>query len=71
MAQYTYETTEVVTLYRARERRRYGGSMTVCTNGAWWQSGQYDSVTNTFRINGETWEVAAADVAARERSTTG
>ena len=63
MAVYSYETTDVVTLYRARERRRYGGSMTVCTNGAWWRSGSYDSVTNTFRINGETWEVAAGDVA--------
>ena len=61
MAQYSFETTTITQLTRSRERRRYGSSKTVCTNSTWWRQGSYDPVTGIFRINGETWEVAAAD----------
>ena len=67
ISQYTYETTSIVLLTRSRTRIRYGFSMTVCTNGAWWASGRYDPVTFTFRIAGETWEVAVGD---RPNATT-
>ncbi len=61
LAQYTYETTSYRQLTRTRTRIRYGSSKRVCTNGAWWRSGQYDSVTGIFRRAGETWEVLPAD----------
>lgn len=57
ISQYQYQTLTSTQYNVARERIRYGGSMTVCTNSAWWNSGRYDSVGNTFRINGETWLV--------------
>ncbi len=62
VAQYPFQTTEVVQKSRSRTRIRYGSSKTVCTNGAWWRSGRYDPVTNIFRRGGETWEVAANDI---------
>jgi len=61
MAQYTFETTTISQLSRTRQRIRYGSAKTVCTNSAWWRGGTFDPVTGVFRINGETWEVAAAD----------
>jgi hypothetical protein len=61
MAQHSFETTTITLLTRSRERRRYGSSKTVCTNSTWWRQGNYDPVTGIFRINGEAWEVAAAD----------
>ncbi|MBN9022520.1 MAG: hypothetical protein J0H08_10605 [Rhizobiales bacterium] len=57
MAQYTYEATEIRQLTRSRERRRYGATREVCTNGTWWRQGTYDMAHNVFRRNGETWEV--------------
>jgi hypothetical protein len=57
LAQYTFETTEIRQLTRARTRRRFGNSMVVCTNSRWWRQGAYDLAENVFRINGETWEV--------------
>jgi hypothetical protein len=63
IAQYQFQTVQTVQKTIARTRIRYGGSNTVCTNGAWWRSGTYDAVTNIFRRNGETWSVAAADIA--------
>lgn len=57
LAQYTFETTEIRQLTRARTRRRYGNSMVVCTNSRWWRQGTYDLAGNIFRRYGETWEV--------------
>ena len=57
MAQYTYEATEIRQLTRSRERRRYGATREVCTNGTWWRQGTYDMAHNVFRRDGETWEV--------------
>jgi hypothetical protein len=57
MAQYTFETTELRQLTRARTRLRYGESQQVCTNSRWWRQGIYDQAANVFRIDGETWEV--------------
>lgn len=61
MAQYTFETSTITQLSRARQRVRYGSTRTVCTNSTWWRQGNYDPVTGIFRRDGETWEVAAAD----------
>jgi hypothetical protein len=57
MAQYTFETTELRQLTRARTRRRYGETQQVCTNSRWWRQGTYDLAENVFRTEGETWEV--------------
>ena len=57
LAQYTFETTDIRQLTRARTRRRYGNSMVVCTNSRWWRQGTYDLAGNIFRRDGETWEV--------------
>jgi len=41
----------------SRQRIRYGEEFTVCTNSAWWQSGQYDALTGIFKLpNGETFQ---------------
>lgn len=62
LSQYQYQTTQVVSKTRARERVRFGSYMTVCTNSSWWQSGEgYDPTTGIFRRAGETWVVDAAD----------
>ncbi len=61
VAQYTYETSTITQLSRTRQRVRYGTTKTVCTNSTWWRNGSYNPVTGVFRINGETWEVNAAD----------
>ena len=57
IAQYGFQTHEIIQKSIARERIRYGSTQTVCTNQAWWQSGKYDSATNTFKIGDETWAV--------------
>lgn len=61
IAQYGYSTHEFVQKTMSRQRIRYGTSMTVCTNAAWWRSGHYDQVTGIFRRDGETWEVHPDD----------
>ena len=53
----TVETTEIVQLTRTRTVIRYHESQTICTNSAFWASGQYDPVEGIFRRAGETWEV--------------
>lgn len=57
IAQYGFQTFELTQLTMSRQRLRYGSVFTVCSNTAWWQSGTYDSTTNTFQKNGETFEV--------------
>ncbi len=61
VAQYTYETSDVVLLSRSRTRRRYGPTRTVCSNSSWWSSGTYDQVTNVFTKDGETFEVVSVN----------
>ncbi|WP_020179781.1 hypothetical protein [Methylopila sp. M107] len=43
----------------ARARIRYGEDFRVSTASRWWDSGQYDPVTNIFRKDGETFEVVS------------
>ncbi len=45
----------------SRHRIRYGPERRVCTNNSWWRQGQYNSATNTFTRNGETFEVVSGD----------
>jgi hypothetical protein len=54
---YSYQTHEMVQKQMARTRIRYGESFTVCSNSAWWQTGEYDYETETFTRNGETFNV--------------
>jgi len=55
---YSYQTNQMVQKTMARQRVRYGEEFTVCTNSAWWQTGQYDYLTSTFARAGETFEVS-------------
>ncbi len=57
IAQYGFQTFDLKQLTMSRQRLRYGSVFTVCSNGAWWQSGSYDSASNTFQKDGETFEV--------------
>lgn len=63
VSSYSYQTNEMVQKTASRIRVRYGPSKTVCTNSAWWKSGQYDATTKVFRLNGETWTIDPADYA--------
>lgn len=57
ISQYGFQTIEMKQLTMSRERIRYGTEFTVCTNAAWFRSGQYDPITHIFRKDGETFEV--------------
>jgi hypothetical protein len=57
IAQYGFQTFDIEEMQMSRQRLRYGSIFTVCTNAQWWLSGQYDPTTQTFRKDGETFEV--------------
>lgn len=57
IAQYGFQTFDLTQLTMSRQRLRYGTVFTVCTNGNWWKTGQWDPVSNTFQRDGETFEV--------------
>jgi hypothetical protein len=57
ISQYGYQTSALVQKHMSRKRTRYGGELTVCTNGAFWQSGTYNPVTHIFTRQGETFVV--------------
>lgn len=57
LAQYPYQVHEMRQLTMSRQRIRYGEDFTVCTNSAWWQSGNYDPVSGIFTKDGETFQV--------------
>lgn len=61
MAQYNYQTYNLVQKMMSRERIRYGEYFEVCTNNSWWKNGQYDPVTQIFKKNGETFQVVLKD----------
>ncbi|MCL7930441.1 hypothetical protein [Halomonas llamarensis] len=55
--QYQYQTVETVQRTMTRQHIRYGATRTVCTNGSFWRSGEYDIATGIFSKDGETFEV--------------
>ncbi|WP_018183987.1 hypothetical protein [Kaistia granuli] len=57
IAQYQYQTFEMVERMMSRQRIRYGAEFKICTNHNWWKSGKYDSVTNTFKVGTEVFTV--------------
>lgn len=57
IAAYSYQTHQMVQRMMSRQRTRYGEEFTVCSNGLWWSTGRYDIYSNTFRRDGETFEV--------------
>lgn len=58
VASFTYQSHEMVQQTMSRTRIRYGQEQTVCTNSAWWQTGQYDATQNIFTKDGETFTVS-------------
>lgn len=61
IASYGYQTHEMKQLTIARERMRYGPAYEVCNNSQWWRDGVYDSATNTFKKDGETFLVTGTN----------
>jgi hypothetical protein len=57
IASIQYQTVDWVQKGRSRIRLRYGLPFVVCSNGAWWKSGQYDPVANIFYRAGDTFTV--------------
>jgi hypothetical protein len=57
VAQYQQQTFDLVRKSMSRRRLRWGPTRRVCTNSRWWRSGQYDPVSQTFRKDGETFQV--------------
>lgn len=57
IAQYGFQTVEMVQLSMSRVRLRYGEPFSVCTNSHWWGSGRYDSTTSIFKRGSETFQV--------------
>lgn len=53
---YSVSSFDMVQKTIARQRVRYGGELTVCTNSWWWQTGQWDGGSRFFRA-GETYEI--------------
>lgn len=54
---YQYQSVSTVQKTITRIRIRYGEQRRVCTNSAFWVSGQYDPVSGIFRRAGETFRV--------------
>lgn len=67
LAQYGYQTVEVTQKMMSRQRIRYGGDKTVCTNVAWWRDGNYDPNTNIFTRQGETFFVLSGDTSKNHK----
>ncbi len=57
IAQYGFQTFDVVRRTMARTRLRYGDWFTPSSAALWWGSGTYDNVAGVFTKNGETFEV--------------
>lgn len=61
IAQYGFQTHDVVQRTISRKRIRYGTPYTVCTNSNWWRDGSYNITAGIFRKDGETFEVLGND----------
>ena len=59
LAQYAYQTIQTEQLTVTRQRLRYGESFDVCTNSAWWKSGQFNVGQGLFARDGENYEVVS------------
>jgi len=60
---YPQQTVEFEQKTRTRRRIRYGQPYTVCTNSAWWRSGNYDPRSGIFRRGNEAFNVLGVDTA--------
>jgi len=60
---YPQQTVEFEQKTRTRRRIRYGQPYTVCTNSAWWRSGNYDPRSGIFRRGDEAFNVLGVDTA--------
>lgn len=58
IAGFSYQTNKLVQKTMARQVVSYGAAYDVCTNSAFWQSGQYDPIAGIFTRNGETFKAA-------------
>lgn len=61
ITQYTQTSYTIVQKMMSRQRIRWGQIYYVCTNSAWWRSGNYDPVSKIFTRDGETFQVVQGD----------
>ena len=61
IAQYGFQTFNLVQRLMSRERLRYGSIFTVCTNAQWWKDGTFDSTTGTFTKDGESFQLVGLE----------
>jgi hypothetical protein len=56
---FSQQSFQLVQKMMSRQRVRYGEEFNVCTNSAFWQSGQFDPLTGIFKMpNGEQFQAA-------------
>ncbi|RZN24768.1 hypothetical protein [Bradyrhizobium sp. Leo121] len=60
IAQYNYQTVDMVQKMMARQVTRYGTPFTVCSNSQFWQTGTFDYANWTFNRGGEVFQVEGA-----------
>lgn len=53
-----YQSMELTQMLMSRQETAYGDYFEICTNSAWWQSGQYDPIKGILRIGSETYQAA-------------
>jgi hypothetical protein len=61
IAQYGFQTFDMVQRTMSRQRTRYGDGFTVCTNAQWWKDGTLDPVSGIFTRAGETFQIIGLD----------
>jgi len=56
IAGFSYQTNNLVQKTMSRQVVQYGAAFDVCTNSAFWQSGNYDPIAGVFTRNGEKFK---------------
>ena len=63
IAQYGFQTFDMVKKEMSRTVIRYGQTYTACTNSSWWfAASNYDPITRIFQRDGETFQVEEGSV---------
>ena len=63
MAQYGFQTFDMVKKEMSRTVIRYGQTYTACTNSAWWNAAtNWDPIARTFQRGGETFQIDPGSV---------
>jgi hypothetical protein len=69
IAQYGFQTHDVVQRTISRQRIRYGAQFKVSSSKQWWLSGEYDPATRIFSKDGESFLVLDPDKVRKHKKT--